>query len=115
MATLQAVRILPEPLRVILGVALVPGYNPIQGPLNFPSRVFAVQNTTDATILISFNGIDDHIFLPENSSFNIDVAANKSGDAGLFIASQTQIYAAYAGGAPTQGAIVVTSFYGVPL
>jgi hypothetical protein len=107
-----AIRLYPEPLRSLPFGSIGVGYTIIGTALTHPSRVFEILNLTDATVLFSLDGINDHFILPTQGFILIDCTANKTADmAGAFIAQNTSVYAKQSG-VPTSGAVYVTTLYG---
>jgi len=111
MATSQAIRLRPEELRS-LGFASISGtYAGIGASFDNPIKILFVQNLTDATLMFSLDGIDDHFPLVENGFILLDIGTNKSFEQGLFIAEGTRIYVKESG-TPTSGSVYVSVFYG---
>jgi len=102
-----------EPIRTAAFGSITGTYTEVGAPLTNPVRVFNFQNQTDADLLISFNGTDDHIFLPSHGFFVLDITANKNSPSGFFIFSNAPIFVKDNGTPPTTGALYVMSFYGV--
>lgn len=106
-----SIRMLAEPLRT-LGFASISGtYMGIGTPLAFPSRLFFVQNLTDALLSFSLDGVDDHFVLPPNSNFVFDVTTNTPQTLGCYISVGTRLYVKEIG-VPASGSVYVSSFYG---
>jgi hypothetical protein len=115
--SLQALRIFPEVLRSV-AAATIPATFPslvgaIGGPFLHPIRILQIVNQTNGNVLISWDGIDAHIFLGTQDFILLDICTNKSTPNGAFIAQGTTIYAAQSGAAPTTGSVYVSAFYGV--
>lgn len=108
-----SIRLLPEALRSITGVALTSSYQAIGTPLANPSRILWIQNLTDVQVLISLNGTTDHMILAVNGFVIIDITANKSNiGGGTYIAQGTTVYAKEVTNATT-GSVYVSTFYAV--
>jgi hypothetical protein len=107
-----AIRLVPEPVRTIAAGSIGVGYSLI-GSTGFenPCRIFYLQNLTDATLMFSFNGVDDHFPLLSNSFLLLDITSNKTVDVGAFIAQGQPVYVKQVG-VPTGGAVYLTVFYG---
>jgi hypothetical protein len=115
----QAIRLAAEPLRSLaFGSITNAGFTRIQSggqPTGFlnPIRHIMIQNLTDVTLEYSFDGVNAHFVLPSNAVWDIDITANKTVEAGFFIAQGSSVYVQYIGaGVPTLGAVYVTSLYG---
>jgi len=75
-------------------------------------RMIKVTNLTDATLLISFNGIDDKDVIAASSAFIYDYGSNTSIQGGaLEQPSGTRIFVKQASGAATSGTVYVTIIY----
>ena len=106
-----SVRMLAEPIRTLAQGSISGTYMGIGTPLQFPSRLLFIQNLTDALLSFSFNGIDDHFILPENSNFVFDITTNTPQTLGVYISAGTRIYVKEIG-LPSTGSVYVSSFYG---
>lgn len=76
------------------------------------TRVFAVYNTTDTDVYISFDGVTDHLRVASGSGQVYDLTTNKVKETGFFLKRGTQIYQKRAAGAPTVGNVWVQVTYG---
>lgn len=77
-----------------------------------PIRMFTLVNTTTANLLVSFNGIDDHMVVPAEVARVIDISSNRSEQAGMLeTASGTRVYVKYETGAPVSGTFYVEAMY----
>ena len=112
MSISSTIRLFPEPLRSLGFASIGAGYMGIGTALDNPSRILHIQNLTDATLLFSFNGVDDHEVLPANAFLLIDVTTNRTTDSGLYFAAGTRIYVKQSG-VPTSGSVYVANFYGL--
>lgn len=108
-----SLRIYPEPLRSIDSGTLSNVYMGIGTPLEFPARVFQIQNTTDVDVLISWDGINDHQIIPSASFTLIDISANKVNDQGWYVTAGQRFYAKEASTPSSNGAVYLTVFYGM--
>jgi len=107
----QEIRLGCEPLRELGFAAVLAGYSMVGTRLNHPARMIYIQNLTDALLMLSFNGVDDHFPLPANGFLLLDVTSNKTASQGFFISGGQGIYAKQME-VPTSGSVYVTSFYG---
>ncbi len=106
-----SVRLLAEPLRS-LGEASISGtYAGIGTAISNPSRVIFVQNLTDALLLFSFDGINDHFPLPANGFLVLDISSNQSHAQGFYMSQGQRLYVKTSG-TPTTGSVYFTTFYG---
>lgn len=106
-----AVRLFPEPVRSLAFGSIIAGYTAIGTPFINPSRVFFLQNLTDATLMFSFDGVNDNFPLPASGYILIDVTTNKTVSVGCFFAQGTVIYVKRIG-IPTSGSVYLSTFYG---
>jgi hypothetical protein len=112
-STALSVRIFPEILRTTAFGSITTSYVAVGSALLFPSRVINFQNTTDIPIFVSWDGVNDHMYIPSMSFILVDEGANKGGNADEFCAAKgTSFYIKYSGSAPTLGLFAITSFYG---
>lgn len=73
------------------------------------SRIIRFSNSTDANLLISYDGVNDNDFVAANSAVVYDLTANKSTKAGFAeIPQGTTIYVRQEVGAPTLGNLYIT-------
>lgn len=112
MSSVQSIIIFPEPVRTLAFGAIGVGYTAIGSQLINPARIALFQNATDADLMFSWDGVNDHYPLLNGTFLLIDVTSNKSSQGGAFaIAGGTQFWVRQIA-APTVGAVYVTSFYG---
>ena len=81
------------------------------GPITTRPNCTAVfQNLTDQPIMLSFDGVVDHIPFNAGSAFTYDITTNKAVPDGLFISVGTQFYVKQIG-VPTTGNFYISLFY----
>jgi hypothetical protein len=107
----QEIRLGCEPVRSLGFAAIGAGYVGIGTRLDHPARMIFIQNLTDALLMFSFNGIDDHFPLPTNGFLLLDVTSNKTISQGFFITEGQRLYVKQVE-VPTDGTVYFTSFYG---
>ena len=108
----SSVRVRYEPLRSIAFGAISGVYASVGLPFSNPVRILKVTNLTNANILVSLNGIDDHDVVTANGFFLYDYASNKAQAAGLLEQPQgDRIYVKAESGVPTLGNLYVTIVY----
>jgi hypothetical protein len=111
MSTL-AIRLLPETVRSLGFAGIGAAYMGIGGVFTNPIRILLITNLTDANLMFSMNGIDDHFPVAANGFLLLDVTSNKTiNGGGFFIAEQTRIYVKDLD-VPTSGSVYVSAFYG---
>ena len=110
-----ALRIKHEPLRSRAAATITAAYLPIGTAIENQARNMLIQNLTDKILFFSLNGVDDGFPLLQNTSFVLDITANKTFDTGFFLSVGEKLYVKYDAviGAPTAGTYVyLTVFYG---
>lgn len=106
-----AIRLQAEPVRSLAAGVIGVGYMGVGTELEYPARIISVQNLTDATLMFSFNGVDDHFPLPADGFLLLDITGNRTVSTGFFIAESTRLYVKLID-EPTTGSVYFTSFYG---
>lgn len=106
-----AIRMLAEPIRT-LGFGSISGaYMGIGSSLDFPSRLLFIENLTDAQLMFSFDGVNDHFTLPAFSNFVFDITTNQQHESGIYFSVGTRLYVKEVG-IPSEGNVYVSTFYG---
>ena len=103
-----------EPLRS-LGFGSIPtgSWATVGTPYINPARIIKITNTTNANILISYDGVNSHDIVTAGTAEIIDYCSDKTEQAGVLEQqANTQVYVQYSGGAPTTGSVYVTLIYG---
>jgi len=77
-----------------------------------PIRLIIFQNFTNAGMMISFDGVSDHMPLATSGYIVLDVTANKTIANGFYIAEGTRIYVKQLSGAASSGSFYVSAFGG---
>ncbi len=110
MASLS-VRLQFDPVRSI-GYASISGtYAGVGSTLtNAASQIF-VQNLTNAILMFSFDGVNDHFPLAANSFFLDDIGSNRAIAQAFFLAAGERLYVKTIG-SPTSGSVYFTVAYG---
>ena len=108
-----AIRLMPETVRSLAFGAIGGAYIGIGPTMTRPIRIMIIQNLTDVLLMLSFDGINDHLPMASNGYIVLDITANKTISQGFFLAEGQRLYCKDVGGAaPTLGAIYLTTFYG---
>lgn len=92
-----------EPVREIDATSILGTYVALGTPLVNHIRLISFNNSTTQDVYISFDGIDDHLRLSDNSFKLLDLSSNKVRNDGLFIAVGTQIFVKYVSTTSTTG------------
>ncbi len=109
----QAIRLLLEPVRS-LGFASILGagvYTGIGTSINNPARMILIQNITNANLMFSWDGINNHFPMIQYSHIVLDITSNKTRESGFFMAEGQRLYVTQMD-APTLGAVYLSVFYG---
>ncbi len=101
-----------EPIREVAFGGIGAAYAAVGTATVDYTRVITLNNSTDAEVYISFDGVNDHLRLAVNSFKLIDLTTNTVRDDGFFIAKETLIYAKRVAGAPTTGSLWIEVLYG---
>jgi hypothetical protein len=102
-----------EDLRTLGFASIGAGYVGIGSSLDHPAREILVQNLTDKTLVFSNNGIIDKFKLPAMSGYVLDITANKTNQAGLFMMAEGErLYVRQDSLAPTSGEVCFSAVYG---
>jgi len=87
-------------------------YAALGDPLAHPALLMRIVSTLNQDVLLSFDGVTDHIYIAAMESFVYDVSSNKMGSK-LVVPKGTQIYQKRGpGGASNAGAIYAMITYG---
>lgn len=101
-----------EPLRSIAFGGISGTYAGVGIPFDNSARMVEMWNMTDANLLISYNGVTDHNFIPANSGKVLDYAANKSLQGGVGEQQAgTRVYVKQEAGAATLGNVYLVVTY----
>lgn len=88
-------------------------YAAVGTPSIKPEGVLQFQNLTDAAVMFSFDGVNDHFPLPASGYFVLDVTTNQPFNVGgLYLSVGTQIYVKSLSGNPSSGSVYVSFYYG---
>lgn len=115
MGTGLGLRYTAEAVRTLAEASIGAGYTAVGTPVSNPERQFFIQNLTDALLMFSFDGVNDHFPLPANGFFLSDVSSNRvSKSEALYLAKEVQLYVKEIG-TPTTGSVYFSVFYGAPV
>ncbi len=107
-----AIKVLPEAVRSLAFGSISGTYMGVGTPLTNPSRLVIFQNFTDGAMMVSFDGITDHVPVAANGFILLDITANKTVSQGFYIAEGTRFYVKQID-APTTGSFYISTFYGI--
>jgi len=108
-----AIKALFEPVRTLGFAAIGAGYVGVGTSLNFPARQIFIQNFTDAPLMFSFDGVNDHFPLASDSFLLDDLTSNKTLETGYFIEKGSRLYVKTMGAVPTVNDVWFSVLYGV--
>ena len=100
-----------EEVRELAFGTITGSYAAIGNELSSPARMLIIQNFMDADIMLSFDGLTDHIPVKASSSIVLDLSSNKTVDTGFFVEKGTEINVRTLG-TPSEGSVYVSSLYG---
>lgn len=101
-----------EPLRSLSYTAISGAYAPLGTPTDFPSKIIKLQNTTDAAVFISFDGVTAVDILPAGAFTLYDFSSNSYVDWGFELKKGTQFYVSQVS-AVSLGAVYLTCVYAI--
>lgn len=105
-----AIQLWPEALRTIAAGDISGAYMGIGAATTNPTKIYWIQNNTDALLTFSWDGVNDHFKLTNNAFLLLDVTSNKSSTGGMAaVPAGTRTYVK---GSPTTGSVDLTIFYG---
>lgn len=107
-----SLRIAFEPVRSIDFGDISSDYAPIGSPTVNAARQIFIQNLTDALLMFSLDGIDDHFPLPAQGFFLDDITTNKVQTQGFYLGGNSVLYVKQID-APTTGSVYFSCIYGV--
>lgn len=100
-----------EPVRSLDFNSIIAAYMGVGTALQYPASQIFIQNLTDATLMFSFDGINNHFPLPPNGYFLSDVGSNQTRNLGFYIAAGDRLYVKRSD-IPTVGTVYFTVMYG---
>ena len=87
------------------------GYTNVGSPIENSLRIIWVQNLTDATLMFSFDAVNDHFPLVANAFVLLDLNTNQNqNQTGLFLGKKTQLWVRQLA-VPTSGSVYFSGFY----
>lgn len=97
-----------DTLRSVAFGAIGAAYAAVGAAFTRPVRLIKVTNRTDADVLFSLDGTNDHDMIPSNGFTLYDLTANKVRDDGAFLRQGQNVYIKRVSGAPTSGSVYIT-------
>lgn len=106
----DSVRAAWAPLRSLAFGSIGATYTGVGTSLNTPVRIVHVLNATDASLMFSWNGIDDHFVLPNGGYMVIDLTTNQVNGGGFYLPGAKRLYVKQLG-VPGSGSVYFSLVY----
>lgn len=106
------IRFRAEVLRSIAFGSISGTYAGVGLPLANPCRQFKIDNLTDANMIFSLDGVNDHFIVPANGFFLNDVSSNTSPFGGFYLSQGDRLYIRLESAAATLGTVYFSVFFG---
>jgi len=107
-----AIRWRPETLRSLAFGGISGTFAAVGAVLANPISSYKISNDTDANLIISYDGVNDHEFVASNSFVLFDAGANKSNRGqGLFLSQGDRLFVRQEVGAPTSGNVYFSVYF----
>lgn len=87
-------------------------YTALGTPFAHSMRLIKIINTSNADIIVSYDGVTDNDYVPAGGFTLYDYSSNALDDAGWFMRESTQVYVKLAAGAASGGVFLVC-YYGL--
>lgn len=84
-----------NPLGAVAFGSITGSYTAFGAPMPKPAHLIRFNNSTNQDILISADGVTDHLRIAANSFALFDFTTNRVNEAGYFVAENTQFYIKY--------------------
>lgn len=108
----NSIRVAFDPLRSVAAAGISGTYALIGAVFANPVRQLIIHNTTNANVIISYNGITDHSFLATGTSRVMDYCSNTSTQSGVFVQpAQQGVYVRDESAATSSGNVYVEVVY----
>jgi hypothetical protein len=101
-----------EILRELDYTAFTGGFVPVGDAFLHPARMIVFNNDTDASMYISFNGVDRHLSIQSFTQFVFDYGSNMATQAGVAeLPAYDRVWVQEKGAVPTSGSLDVAVTY----
>lgn len=107
-----AIVVVPEPLRSLAFGSIGMSYVPVGSIFGDPIRLMKIINTMNVDIIVSYDGITDHDYVPAGGFTLYDFSSNNLNNVGWFLKSDTQIYVKVTS-APASGGVFLVAYHGL--
>lgn len=109
---MSAIRAFFDTLRSIAFGDITGAYAPVGTPFDHTVRLIHITNNTDGDMIISTNGVTDHLFVPAHSFILLDLTTNHGQyDSTFVLSKETQFYVKEST-ASTSGSLYIAAVYG---
>lgn len=98
----------PDVLRSINSASFTGSYQQIGTELTYPTRIIKIYNGSSVGITISWDGINDHEFLPSTGFLLLDVSTNRQSNFQCQISEGTAFFAK---GSAGSGLVYLSTYY----
>lgn len=98
MAYYSGIQATPDPIRSIDSATFTGAYQAVGTALTRPIRLIKFVNDSSVPVTVSWDGINDHDYIPANAFSLYDLTSNEVKEDGWFIQSGTQFYVKGAAG-----------------
>ncbi len=107
-----AIRMESIPVQVVAFGSVTSSFVATGTAMPEPVRILKVNNTTNADIYISFDGITNNDVVVASTGMVLDITTNKSREDGAFLPKGTVFYIKYVT-IPTSGNVYLSAYYAV--
>jgi hypothetical protein len=104
---MAAIVVLADEIRTLGFGSIGFSFTPLGIPFAHPMRIVKFINTANADIIISYDGITNHDYVPAGGFVLYDFSSNDLDQAGWFMRVETQVYVKLATGAASGGVFLV--------
>ena len=112
MSQANSVRVRYDALRSLDWTLITANYVGVGPAFVYPIRIMKITNSTDAVLLISFDGLDDKDITPGNTYTIYDYGSNRADTGGLLeVSAGDRFYVKAEGALPSLGKVYVTIIY----
>ena len=111
MASPNNVRVSFDTLRSLAYTGISASYAAIGTAFTHPARMIKIANNTNGDLIISFDGVNNHDFVPSNGFVLYDFCSNMAEQGGYFMQPTGTIVSVKQSTAPSSGSVYVTVVY----
>jgi len=104
-------RAYPIVLQDVAFGAIAAGYLAIGAAFAQPMRILKFKNYSNQDILLSYDGVNDHEFMPAETGDVIDFSSNEVSSESPMVSKGTVIYIKHNGVAPTTGGFALSGYF----